>query len=93
MTEDERDDLLDRILPKGTPIWADQEELDAGHFQQADLKWWADVLGHPKAHPGCCKQCGCATTCMFGAFYDAAINTVLRELDRIGALRTPGGVQ
>lgn len=89
LTEEQRDDLSDLIMPKGTPIWSDEEELAAGHFGHTTLAWWADTLGHPSAHPGCCKTCGCATTCLFGAFYNSLVDTVLRELYRVGALVIP----
>ena len=86
MTEDERLDLWD-LLPEDAPIWADEEELPL--FGHANLHWWLEAVGHPSAHPGCCKTCGCATTCMAGAFYDAVITTTLRRLDAIGALVKP----
>ena len=87
MTEDERLDLLD-LLPEDAPIWADDEELPT-FGARATLSWWLDTVGHPKAHPACCKTCGCATTCMAGAFYDAVVMTTIRELDKIGALVKP----
>lgn len=86
MTEEERLDIWD-LLPDDPAIWADDEELP--HFGHANLRWWLDVLGHPKAHRGCCKACGCCTTCMAGAFHQAVVTTTLRELDRIGALVKP----
>jgi hypothetical protein len=83
VNEDERLDLID-LLPADMNIWADDDELE--WFTGRDQRWWLDVLGHPKAHPGCCKTCGCATTCMAAAFHDALIATVVRELDRLGVL-------
>lgn len=90
MTEDERDDLRDRIMPTGTPIWADEEELTSGRFgTNATLDWWFENLGHGGSHPGCCKSCGCCISCMLGSFYNSVVDTTLRELDRVGALRPP----
>lgn len=86
MTEEERDDLTDQ-LPKDMTVWGFDDELP--HFQHATLRWWRDNLGHPAAGPthSCCKTCGCGGTCTLGAFEDALISTVIRELDRLGALR------
>lgn len=86
LTGDERLDLIDR-LPADMNIWADDDELE--WFTGRDWRWWADALGHPKAHPSCCKTCGCATTCLHAAFHDALVATVIRELDKLGALRVP----
>jgi hypothetical protein len=86
VTEDERDDLID-LLPKDMAIWDDEDEIIAGHAADLDLTWWMNAIGHPKAHPGCCKSCGCATTCMAGAFHAALVSSVVGELDRIGALQ------
>lgn len=86
MTEDERLDLIE-LLPKDMNVWADDDELDT--FTGRTFTWWMDVLGHPNAHPGCCKTCGCAITCMAAAFHDALVASVLRELDELGALRPP----
>lgn len=87
MTEEERYDISD-LLPADAPIWEDEEELP--HFGHATLRWWLDTLGHPKAHRGCCKACGCCTTCMAGAFHQAVVTTTIRQLDAIGALVKPG---
>lgn len=84
MTEEERDAVYD-LIPSGMWIWGDDEERP--HFSDADWEWWRNVLGHPKAHPGCCKTCGCATSCLLSVFYDAMISSVLRELDVRGLLR------
>ncbi|MFD9950864.1 hypothetical protein ACFWYW_59100 [Nonomuraea sp. NPDC059023] len=85
MTEDERCDLID-LLPDGMVIWDDESELDAFPW---GLRRWLDVLGHRKKHTACCEACGCATTCMAGAFHDALVSSVVRELDKLGALRQP----
>lgn len=85
MTPDERYDLID-LLPDDMVIWDDDEELSAFPW---DLRKWLDVLGHKKAHPGCCKACGCATTCMASAFHEALITSVVRELDKLGVLHAP----
>ncbi|MEU1433999.1 hypothetical protein ABZ438_07860 [Streptomyces sp. NPDC005786] len=87
MTEEERDDLIDQ-LPADMVIWNDDEELQ--HFGHANSTWWLDALGHTSKGPAhsCCAACGCATTCTAGAFHDALISSVVRELDRLGALRT-----
>lgn len=88
MTEDERDAIIDQ-LPKDMPVWTFEDELP--HFQHANLRWWRDNLNHPASGPShsCCKTCGCGGTCTLGAFEDALITTVVRELDRLGALRNP----
>ncbi|MEU9670366.1 hypothetical protein AB0E25_33295 [Streptomyces bobili] len=88
MTEEERDDLID-LLPKGMTVWSDEEELQ--DFRHATLPWWRDALAHPPSGPthSCCKSCGCGGTCLLGAFEDALITSVVRELDRIGALKKP----
>lgn len=85
MDEEARDDLIDRI-PDDMVIWEDEDEL--GSFPWT-LRKWLDVLGHTRAHAGCCTACGCATTCMAAAFYGSTVSSVVRELDRIGALRQP----
>lgn len=86
LTQDERLDLIDQ-LPTDMTIWDDDQELT--HFADRDYRWWRDALGHPRAHPGCCEICGCATTCLLGAFHDAVVAAVVRELNRLGALRKP----
>lgn len=88
MTEDERCDLIDR-LPDDMTLWADDEEIEKHGCAGRDYTWWREALGHPKAHPGCCKTCGCAITCSLAAFYEAVVDSVVRELDKIGALRRP----
>jgi hypothetical protein len=88
MTEEERDEIEDLLAYRyDIPIWEDEQELP--HFSHANLIWWLEAMGHPKAHRGCCKTCGCATTCMASAFYDAVVATTLRQLDSIGALVKP----
>lgn len=86
LTEDERLTLIDR-LPVDMNIWADDDELDV--FTGRDRTWWADALGHPAAHRGCCRTCGCATTCLHDAYHEALVATVIRELNKLGALRLP----
>jgi hypothetical protein len=88
LTEDERLALIDE-LPSGMNIWNDDDELDI--FTGRDRRWWADALGHPAAHPSCCKTCGCATTCLVDAYHEALVSTVVRELNNLGALRVPLG--
>lgn len=87
MTEEERDDILD-LLPRRFTLWSDEQEIP-GWAEGRDYAWWSEQLGHPKAHPGCCATCGCAITCMLGAFYHAVVDSLMRELDRVGALRPP----
>lgn len=60
------------------PIWESDEELAEGHFTDRDLTSWLNTLGHAKAHPGCCKSCGCCTTCLASAFFDAVTATAAR---------------
>lgn len=85
MTEDERDDLIDQ-LPKNMILWSDDEELQ--YFPNRTYDEWRQILGHPVAGPThhCCKTCGCGGSCLLGVFYDAVVSSVVRELDRIGAL-------
>lgn len=88
MTEDERDHLID-LLPDGMTLWADDEEATT-HFADRTLARWLDDLGHPRAvGHGYCRTCGPAITCPLAAFYDAVASSMARELNRIGALRTP----
>jgi hypothetical protein len=89
IVDDDEETLRDRLedlLPRDMVIWGDDDELAAFPWT---LRKWLDVLGHEKAHPGCCKACGCATTCMAGAFYTSTVTSVLRELDKLGALCEP----
>lgn len=90
MDEEQRDrisDLAD-MEDDSRVIWSDDEELE--HFKHANLEWWLrEALGHPRAHPGCCKTCGCATTCMAAAFFDATVLSTIRRLDELGLLRPP----
>ncbi len=89
LSEEQRDDLVDLLNLPRVSIWDDEEELDGGHFTGRGLRYWLDAIGHPSAHAGCCQSCGCCTTCMGGAFFDATVSTVLRELNRHGLLRAP----
>lgn len=88
MTEDERDDIYD-LLPDDMVIWSFDDELE--HFSHADRRWWMEVLGHERSgeNHSCCKKCGCATTCIAGAFHQAMIASTIRELDKLGLLRHP----
>lgn len=86
MTQEERDAIIE-LLPEDMNIWEDDSELEA--FPGRTRTWWAEALGHPTAHPGCCKTCGCATTCLHDAHHDALVSTILRELDNLGALKKP----
>lgn len=85
--EEKLRDRLEDLLPRDMVIWDDDEELD--NVGERDRSWWLDILGHTKLHAGCCKTCGCASTCMAGAFHGSIVTSVLRELDRLGALREP----
>ena len=73
------------LLPQDLNLWGDLEE-GRTHFTGRDYQWWRDVLGHPKAHPGCCKTCGCAASCMLGVFHDAVVTAVIAELGRISVI-------
>ncbi|PRX91936.1 hypothetical protein [Allonocardiopsis opalescens] len=90
LTEEQRDDLIDQ-LPDGMTLWGDDSEIAADWFTPYDYEKWLEILGHPRAHPGCCKTCGCATTCVLGTFYDAVVSSVVRELDKLGAIQVPTG--
>lgn len=87
MTEDERFDIED-LLPKSYPIWADEEEIP-GWAEKFNYGYWMETLGHPTARRGCCKMCGCATSCSLGVFHEAMVTSVIRELDKLGLLRSP----
>jgi hypothetical protein len=86
VNEEERDAVAD-LLPTGTPLWDFEDEAE--HFAHATLDWWMDQLGHGPQSPThlCCKSCGCGTTCLAGAFYEATVSTVLREVDKLGLLK------
>jgi hypothetical protein len=88
VTEEERDAVAD-LLPENMSLWDFEDEIE--HFGHATLDWWMDQLGHGPKSPGhrCCKTCGCATTCLAGAFYEATVSTILREVDRLGLLKNP----
>lgn len=86
MTEEERDDLID-LLPDDMVLWPNDGELV--HFPERNYDEWRDILNHPRAHPGCCKTCGCATSCMLSVFYDSVVASVVRELDKLGAIVAP----
>lgn len=90
MTEDERDDIHD-LLPKDMILWSDDDELSWWKDDPWTFSKWRRVLEHEPAHPGCCKTCGCAASCMLNVFYGSVVDSVIRELDRIGALRKPAG--
>lgn len=85
MTEEERDALIDRLPTDTMILWPDDEELS--WFPNRNYEEWRDILGHPRAHSGCCKTCGCAGTCLLGAFFDSVVSSVIRELDKLGALK------
>lgn len=89
VTPEQREELADRI-DHTEPIWQDEDELDGigidGPLRDRNLRWWLDNLGHHAAHRGCCATCGCAVTCMASAFWDATVASVIRQLDRMGAL-------
>lgn len=91
MNEEQRDRLYD-LLPVSTmTVWTDDEELE--HLPY-DVKYWADVLGHPRtARDGkACATCGNGMTCVQAAYEEALITSVIRELDKIGALNNPDTV-
>jgi hypothetical protein len=87
VTEDERDDLID-LVPYRFTIWEYENEIP-GWAEGRDFAWWRDLLKHPKAHGGCCATCGCAVSCDLVVYHEAMISSVVRELDKIGALRVP----
>lgn len=92
MSEEQRDRIDDLLKMGEKVIWSDDEELE--HFGHATAEWWAvEGFGHPRAHRGCCKTCGCATTCTFWAFFEATVSSTLRELDRLGLLKAPESLE
>jgi hypothetical protein len=74
------------LLPDDLNLRPNPEE-GRTHFTGRNYDWWRDILGHPKAHPGCCKACGCATSCLLGVFHEGAITAAIQELGRIGVIR------
>lgn len=89
MTEEERDDLIDR-LPDDMNVWEFEDELD--HFPGRDWSWWRAQLGHPHATGhGYCQTCGPGGPCLLAVFHGALITTVVRHLDRLGALAALDG--
>lgn len=88
MTEGERDAILD-LIPSDMIVWSDDAEL--GWFPNRNYDEWRNILGHPRAHRGCCGTCGCASTCLLGAFYDAVITSTIRELDKLRLLKPAEG--
>lgn len=89
MTEEQRDDLID-LLPDDMHIWDAEEEIPRGFG--GDFAWWSGHLGHPRSPRGFCTACGRGGTCLASAFHDALVSSVVRELDRLGALRQPATV-
>lgn len=87
MNADDRLDLED-LLPANMILWGDDDELGGWPDDPWTWKKWRDVLGHPKAHPGCCRTCGCATSCLLTVFYSSVVTSVIRELDALGLLRS-----
>ncbi len=91
MTDVPDDDLVYAVwerLPNeyDVVLWSDGDELAAGFFTDRTYTWWRELLGHPQAHRGCCKTCGCATSCTLGVFYDAVVASTIRELIKQGII-------
>lgn len=82
MSDDVRWDLIDKIPDDMSIYGSDHVEAPL------TVGVWRDALEHPyvEGH-GFCRTCGPATTCMLMAFYDAVMLSVVRELDKMGALR------
>jgi len=78
------------LIPDDMTIWEDGDEL--GHFADRDLHWWMKALGHDRRHTACCTSCGCAVTCTAQMFHGALVASVIRELDKLGALREPSAL-
>lgn len=76
------------LIPDGMTIWEDDDEL--GCFADRDLRWWMKALGHDRKHTACCTTCGCCVTCTAQMFYGSMVASVIRELDKLGALCEPG---
>jgi hypothetical protein len=82
MSDSTRWDVINQI-PDDMPIYG-------ADYIEAPLTFgvWRDALGHPyvEGH-GYCKTCGPAITCMLLAFFEAAVVSTVRELDRRGLLK------
>jgi hypothetical protein len=86
MEEEYRDDIYDNLPLTKMKIWPNDDELE---IFGKDIYEWAELLGHPRHSEThyCCRTCGCATTCIYGLFFDAMVSTVLRELDKADHLK------
>lgn len=89
MSESLPERLLD-LIPDDMTIWEDDDELS--YFADRDLRWWMKALGHDRKHTACCTSCGCCVTCIAQMFHGAMVASVIRELDKIGALREPSAL-
>lgn len=82
MSDDVRWDLINKIPDDMSIYGSDHSE---GQWTWAQ---WREGLGHPYAvGHGYCKTCGAGGPCELAAFYDAVMLSVVRELDKMGALR------
>lgn len=88
MNEHDRLSLED-YLQSNMILWADDDELNWWPTDPWTFKKWMRVLEHEQKDCGCCKKCGHATTCLASLFRDSVVTSVIRELNRIGALRMP----
>lgn len=85
-SQDERYDIFDLLPVTTMKIWEGDDERE--QFGKTIFEW-AEIIGHPRHSEthNCCKTCGCATTCMYGLFFESLIETVIFELDRLGRLK------
>jgi hypothetical protein len=87
VNEEQRNDLFDRLPEHFKIVEADEDLLRT----PGTKKSWAEALGHELDDGGRCRTCGRGQSCIFHAFYDAVVASVIRELDKLGHL-TPSGV-
>jgi hypothetical protein len=50
-----------------------------GHPLTGDADYWRTEIGHPLSGHGYCRTCGPATSCLFGVYVDAVIETAVRR--------------
>lgn len=81
MSSEVRWDLIDKI--------PDDMLIHSADHTEGQWTWpqWRGALGHPYAQGhGFCQKCGAGGPCELMAFFDAVTMSVVRELDKMGAL-------
>lgn len=80
------------LIPDGMTIWEADDDEELAYFADRDLRWWMKALGHDRKHTACCTSCGCCVTCIAQMFHGAMVASVIRELNKLGALREPAAL-